>query len=297
METSLTKYVSQDVIKNRFEEILGNRAGAFISSIISIANSNAMLKNATPQSLVMSGLMAATLNLPINQNLGFAYIIPYKRKSGSEWVTEAQFQLGYRGLIQLAQRSGQFKTINVTDVKENEIKSNNRLTGEITFDWIKENRDSLKTVGFVGYFELINGFSKTLYMSVEQLQKHGLKYSKLFSGEKTRENSLWTTDFNTMAGKTVIKLLLSKYAPLSIDMQKAITSDQAVIKEIEPLDIDYVDTGTESISETNDIKEKERIEDFISNAKTKKELEQLDLEIIYKYDLKEVFETKLKEVK
>jgi recombination protein RecT len=288
---SLAKYINQDAIKDRFKEVLGERANTFISAIISLANNNKTLKAATPESLTMAGIMAATLDLPVNQNLGFAYIIPYNCKVGDTWITQGQFQIGYKGIIQLAQRSGQFKTINVSDVKEGEVKEFNRLTGEITFDW-KTDRTQLKTVGFVAYFALLNGFSKSLYMTVEQLQRHGLKYSKTYSNEKTKKSSLWETDFDTMAQKTVLKLILSKYAPLSIDMQRAIIADQSIIKDVDTLDVDYTDNTTYSIEETNDLKEKERVIEHIDSATTPENLKEVE-SLIAKHQLQDQFDFKL----
>lgn len=244
LAVTLKGLLTQDDVKARFIEVLGKQANTFISSLISVANNNEMLKNAEPVSIMQAGIMAATLNLPINQNLGFAYIIPYnaKQKDGT-YKTVAQFQVGYKGIIQLAQRSGQFQTINVTDVRQGEIKTINRLTGEIEFDWCVEKREDKIIIGYVAYFELLNGFKKSLYMTNEQLTKHGLKYSQTFKNEKTKKYSLWETAFETMSSKTVLKLLISKYAPLSIEMQRAIISDQSIIKDSETLDIDYIDAN------------------------------------------------------
>lgn len=297
IEVTLKGLLSQDNVKARFMDVLGNRANAFISSLISVANNNTMLQKANPQSIMQAGVMAATLDLPINQNLGFAYIIPYncKNKEGN-YEVQAQFQIGYKGILQLAQRSGQFKTINVTDVKEGEIKHINRETGEIEYDWIQEGRDSKKTIGFLAYFELINGFRKSFYMSVETLRGHGLKYSKTYSNEKTKKTSLWETDFDTMASKTVLKLLLSKYAPLSIQMQNAIIADQGIIKETTPtIDVDYTDNTPATISDINDEKEQTRIAEFIQSAKTIKQLKEVE-PLIKQYDLVADYEIKKEEL-
>jgi recombination protein RecT len=168
----------------------------------------------------------------------------------------AQFQLGYKGFIQLSQRSGQFQTLNATDVREGEIKEFNRLTGEITFEW-SDDRMQKPVIGYVAYFKLLNGFEKSLYMTVEELKNHGDKYSKTFK----MKNGLWATDFNAMAMKTVTKLLLAKYAPLSVDMQRAVITDQSVIKDAETLDIDYVDNEEVEVD-----KEAERIRLMIEDA-------------------------------
>lgn len=291
-QLSLSKYIEQDVIKNKFKEMLGQRSAGFISSLLSLANNNSMLQKCTPQSIVTAGAMAATLDLPVNQNLGFAYIIPYNTKQGNEWISVASFQIGYKGLIQLAQRSGQFKTINVSDVRDGEILKRDRLTGEITFNWMNDERENIKIVGFVGYFELINGFSKSLYMSVDQLKSHGLKYSQTYKNEKTRSNSLWESSFEVMASKTVLKLLISKYAPLSIDMQKAIVTDHAVINDIEHYeDVTYIDNKTASIEEVNEDKERDRVLTAIMECSTLIELESF-FELSKLHKLESTFETK-----
>lgn len=232
--------------KKRFEEILGKKAAGFMSSIINISNSST-LKECEPNSIISSAVVAATLDLPIDQNLGFAYIVPYNDKKKGKI---AQFQMGYKGFIQLAMRSGQYKTISSSEVYEGEIKKYNRITGEIEFneDFVPDEKS--KIVGYIAYFKLLNGFEKYLYMTIEQLKSHGKKYSQSYKSEKqwVRDSSLWNTDFNSMAIKTTLKLLLSKYGILSIEMQRALETDQAVIKddvvkggEINSNNVEYVD--------------------------------------------------------
>jgi len=228
--TQLTtkQFFQRDDVKSKFNELLGSRTNQFMTSLLSIVNNNSYLRNASPDSIYTSAMMAAALDLPINPNLGFAYIIPYGN--------QAQFQIGYKGLIQLALRSGQFKTISVTPVYEGQLIENNPLTG-FKFDF--NNKQSDKAIGYAAYFSLINGYEKTMYMSVSEVEAHGKKYSKTFN------NGVWKNDFNAMAQKTCLKLLLSKYAPLSIEMQKAVVADQAVIKNVEDMEVEYVDNGTD----------------------------------------------------
>lgn len=232
--------------KKRFEEILGKKSAGFISSVINMSNSPT-LKDCEPGTIVSSAVVAATLDLPIDQNLGFAYIVPYNDKKKGK---VAQFQMGYKGFIQLAMRSGQYKTISSSEVYEGEIKKYNRITGEIEFneDFIPDEKS--KIVGYIAYFKLLNGFEKYQYMTIEQLQAHGKKYSQSYksTNQWARDNSLWNTDFQSMATKTVLKLLLSKYGILSIEMQKALETDQAVIKndvadgaEVNSDNVEYVD--------------------------------------------------------
>jgi len=217
-----------------------------------------------------SAAVAATLDLPLNNNLGFGYIVPYNQKqSDGTWRQVAQFQMGYKGFIQLAQRTGQFKTVNATDVRAGEIKKLNRLSGEIEFAWIEEPEERLKTpvVGYVAYFQLLNGFDKSMYMTIEQLKAHGVKYSQTFK----KGHGLWKDEFETMCIKTVIKLLLAKYAPLSIEMQKAVIADQSVINNSETMDVTYADNEEPVID-----KEAERITLMIQDAKTVEELKAIE---------------------
>lgn len=237
----LRSTINSTYVQDKFREVLGRKAAGFTASLLSVVSTNDLLSQADPKSILNAAMIAATLDLPINQNLGFAYIIPYNdRKSG---MVLAQFQMGYKGFIQLSMRSGQFKTINVSDVKEGEIVSRNRLTGEIQFNWKDAGRDNLKTVGYVAYMSLINGFEKTLYMTAEELQNHGMQYSQSMK----KGYGLWKDDFDAMASKTVIKFLLSKYAPLTTEMQTATLADQAVVKDNN--EYEYVDNKPESLTD------------------------------------------------
>lgn len=217
-------------IKKRFEEILGKKAPGFVSSILSVANSSQHLKGADPRTILGSAVIAATLDLPINPNLGFAYIVPYKGI--------AQFQMGYKGFIQLAIRSGQYKTIHAAEVYEDEIRWWNALTGDFAMkpseEWKqRETGQTDKIVGYVAFFRLINGFEKYLYMTKAQVERHAKKYSQSYSGANSK-SSRWAQDFDVMALKTLLKLLLSKYGILSIEMQKAIQADQGSTTETDP---------------------------------------------------------------
>ncbi len=259
--------LQSEYVLRRFHDVLGNRAQGFITSVLSIVSNNELLAEADPKSIINAAMIAATLDLPINQNLGFAYIIPYKDKKTGK--TLAQFQLGYKAFIQLSQRSGQFSTINVSDVREGEIASIDRLTGEIQFTWSNGDRDNLPIIGYVAYMRLINGFSKSLYMTVQQLKNHGLRYSQTAK----RGYGLWEDNFDAMASKTLIKLLLSKYAPLTTQMQTAQLADQAVITEEDKYE--YVDNKPITPEDAAAEKERERVKKFIGEAKTLEELEKV----------------------
>lgn len=254
---------AKDEVKTKFQEMMGKRAASFITSVLQITSQNEMLSSADPVSIYQSAAVAATLDLPLNNNLGFAYIVPYnsKQKDGS-WRVVAQFQIGAKGFKQLALRSGQFLIINDTDVREGELKHYDRLTGEIEFEWIQDVKERLSKpiIGYASYFKLLNGFEKTYYMTSDELKEHGLRFSQTFK----KGFGLWKDDFDGMARKTVIKLNLSKNAPLSVEMQKAVVADQAVVKDAETEDVDYVDNDTE-----NDVSA--TLEEILSLYELKKE--------------------------
>ena len=205
--------MQRESVTKKFAEMLGKRAPQFITSVLQVVNSNNLLKNADPVTVYTAAATAASLDLPINNSLGFAYIVPYKG--------QAQFQLGWKGFVQLAQRSGLYRTISVTEVYEGQLIDEDPLQG-FKFDWKAKQSD--KVVGYAAYFELLSGFQKTLYMSVEQAQSHAGKYSQSYK----KGYGVWKEDFDAMAKKTVLKLLLSKFGPLSVEMQTAVISDQSV---------------------------------------------------------------------
>lgn len=209
--------------------VLSDKKASFVNNITALVSNNESLQACDPLTIIHAGIKATALDLPLDPNLGFAYVIPYKKKDAP---AQAQFQLGYKGFIQLAIRSGQFQAINVTEVREGELQDFDLLTGETRFT-AKPNRETLPVIGYVAYFRLTNGFSKCLYMTRDEVEAHALRYSETYKSTKAwvKASSKWTTDFDAMAKKTVLKLLLSKYAPLSVEMQNAIKSDQAVIDE------------------------------------------------------------------
>ncbi len=237
---SLQSLISDIKVKSRFEEILGKRAPAFISSIISAVRSNPALEKCDPMSIVAAASIAAALDLPINGNLGSCAMVPYRTKNGESM---AQFQIMRTGWVQLAQRTGQYSLINATEVYEGQLIKNNTLTGEIVFD--SEAKTSDKVIGYAAYFKLVNGFEKTVYMTVEDCLNHGKKYSKSFNNEA----GLWKTNPGAMCLKTVLKRAISKWGPVSIDSQlsQALIYDQAGVKDNgEP---DYFDGVKSEIKE------------------------------------------------
>lgn len=229
-------------VVEQFQNALAKNAPTFIASVIDLYNGDNKLQLCEPKQVVMEALKAAVLHLPINKSLGFAYIIPFqnsKKDDKGNWIKvyEPVFQMGYKGFIQLAMRTGQYRTLNADVVYEGELRKVNKLTGEIAFDGEKK---SDKVIGYFCYFELMNGFSKTLYMTVEQMAAHAKRYSKGLKAETTVERLLnlanlpvlpdsktvgWMGNFHGMGIKTVIRNLLGKYGYLSVEMQQAIADD------------------------------------------------------------------------
>lgn len=240
---TLSQFLAMPSPSKAITEALGERKHQFIASMVALAKRDPKLNECTKESLLGCGLAAASLDLPLNQSLGFAYAIPFKNKELE--ILEAQFQIGWKGFVQLAQRSGQVETINVSDVREGQLISENKLTGELFFDWSIK---SSKVAGYVAYFRLLNGFRKALYMSVEKLREHGRKYSRTFSFGH------WSTNFDAMAQKTCLKQLISRWCPLSTQLEKAVIFDQAVIKNGEPY---YVDSASISPTRLGEEKNKE----------------------------------------
>lgn len=300
---SIVEYMSAEAVKSNIQDTIGNKTPQFVASVASLVNSNPKIAECEQKSILSACLIASSLDLPINQNLGFAYIIPYKTKASAKVINDqgkeitvqrsvmvAQFQMGYKGFIQLAQRSGQFKTINVTDVREGEIKGNNRLTGEIDFSWLDEDRDKSPIIGYVAYMELNTGFSKQLYMSTDELKKHGMRFSQTMK----QGFGLWTEDFGSMASKTVIKMLLSKYAPMTIEMQRAHEADQAVVGET----LEYPDNKPVDPAQMAEEKETARILEHIEQSKTVEELKQCEEALEEQnQDVADLFNRKLEELK
>jgi recombination protein RecT len=267
---------SDEKIRAKFQEMLGKKAQGFIVSVLQVVASNEMLKRADPNSVYNSAAVAATLDLPINNSLGFAYIVPYNESYKDDfgnWATRnvAQFQIGYKGFKQLALRSGQFLLINATDVREGEIKKHDRLSGEMEFEWMQDEtaREKTKIVGYVSYFKLLNGFTQVFYMTVEKLTEHGKRYSQTFKKDKGR----WKDDFDGMCRKTVIKLNLSKNAPLSVDMQRAMVVDQAIINDPDTLDVTHVDNDQKKLDQEITKEELQDLFDSLAPELGKKDFE------------------------
>lgn len=206
----LKSIMASSSVQEQFKNALKDNSGPFVASIIDLYNGDDYLQKCNPTQVVMECLKAATLKLPINKSLGFAYIVPYNGVP--------QFQIGYKGLIQLAMRTGQYRIINADMVYEGEFRTMNKLTGE--FDLTGEKKSDT-IVGYFAHIEMLNGFSKTLYMTKDKVTAHAKKYSKSFS----KDSSPWKKEFDAMAIKTVLRNLLGHYGFLSVDMISAFDSD------------------------------------------------------------------------
>ncbi len=215
--------LSAESVQQQFRNALADNAPLFIASLIDVYASDSKLQRCSPGLVIMEALKAATLKLPINKNLGFAYIIPYdkSKKVGDKWekVSIPQFQAGYKAFIQLAMRTGQYRYINADMVYEGEKVESNRITGALT---ITGEPSGEKVIGYFAYFETLNGFSKALFWTIDRVTAHAKRFSKSYE----YKDSAWQTAPDEMGMKTVLKALLSKYGILSVEMVSAITDDR-----------------------------------------------------------------------
>ena len=253
--------IKSDAVQKSFNEVLKDKATSFTANVLSLVNNDAYLAQSEPMSIITGAMTAATLDLPLDKNLGYAYLVPFKDyKNGN--VQKAQFILGYKGYIQLAQRSGRYKALNVTPVYEGELISWNRLTEEIDFD--PEKRVSDVVIGYCGHFELLNGFKKTVYWTKQEVENHRIKHNKM--KDKKTLSGVWASDYDSMACKTVLRNLLSKWGILSIEMQTAEIRDERTmdldtetneIKIVEPVFEQTEGTPQKFDAETGEILEGE----------------------------------------
>lgn len=243
--TQVKGILANENVKKRFKEVLGDKAGQFMASIVNVVSGSPRLKECSPNSIIGAAFVASTYDLPIDGNLGFSAIVPYNNSTWNpqtrqkESHMEAQFQLMYKGFVQLAIRSGYYEKMNYVVVYKDEIKSYNPITGEVEFvkDFTgckdRETEDEKNVAGYYAWFKLRTGFSHDLFMTRQAVENHARKYSSSYRSDLNynSKKSLWSTNFEAMALKTVIKLLLSKWGILSVDMQRAIQDDQKTFNE------------------------------------------------------------------
>lgn len=250
--------IQSDMYKKLINNTLGDpkKATRFIASITSAVATNPALQECEPSSIVAGALVGEALELSPSSVLGEYYLVPFK--NSKEGVTKAQMQIGYKGYLHLAIRSGQYKDIDVFEIHEGEFKGRDKETGKFKFEFIENETERLSkpVIGYMGYFELLNGFKKTLYISKEEMEKHANTYSKAFNLEDYKKlqagqipekdlwkySSFWYKNFDTMAFKTVLRQLISKWGIMSIQLQEAFTKDMAVMKDNG--DYEYVDSPT-----------------------------------------------------
>lgn len=242
-KTGLTAYLTQDAVKDQINKVVGGKNGTrFISSIVSAVQATPALQECTNSSILSAALLGESLNLSPSPQLGQYYMVPYDNRS--KGAKEAQFQLGYKGYIQLATRSSQYKKLNVLSIKEGELIRCDPLNEEIEVNLIQddEQREAAPTIGYYAMFEYTNGFRKAMYWSRAKMEAHAKKYSPGYKRdlEKGTSWTFWAKDFDAMAYKTMLRQLISKWGIMSIDLQDAIDSDMAVIREDGSRD--YVET-------------------------------------------------------
>lgn len=268
----LTAYLTNDAVKDQISKVVGGKDGQrFISSIISATQTNSTLQQCTNQSIVSAALLGEALKLSPSPQLGHFYMVPYDVKTDKidpdtkkpVYIKQAQFQMGYKGYIQLAIRSGQYKKLNVMAVKEGELEYFDPLNEDIKINlavdkW--DEREAAPTIGYYAFFELTNGFRKALYWSRGQMEAHALKYSPGYKKDREKgwSYTFWSKDFDGMAFKTMLRQLISKWGIMSIDLQNAFDGDMAVInddgtKNYVETEEDYIVIEAEEVPEEDNV--------------------------------------------
>ena len=273
-QQTLQQLMNSGAVVKKMNDVLGSekKASSFISSVISVSQNNKLLRNAEPMSILSSAMVAATLDLPVVPTLGMAYLVPYKGV--------CSFQIGYKGILELAMRSGEFRNIIDEVVYDGQLVKKNKFTGEYVFDEdsIKlDNKGQAKPIGVMARFDLINGYSKTIYWSLEEIEAHAKRFSQAY---RSGYDSPWKSDFWQMAKKTVLKSLLNKYAPKSVAMQTALKFDQSKVNlnsndigelNVDAFDAEYVDNPEEVVDEQKAVDVAKKFEDFDSAEEVKDE--------------------------
>lgn len=243
-DMNFMSYIGTTKIKNAINSLVGQDSQRFISAITSAVTTNQELSKCTNDSIVSGALLGESLNLSPSPQLGQYYLVPFNLYMGKDENNEsiyrkvAQFQLGYKGYIQLAIRSSQYRDVDVIDIREGEYKGRDKSNGKHLFEFIEddEKREELPIIGYMAYFEYLNGFYKNIYWSRTKIEKHAIKYSPAYASDlkKKTEYSYWTKDFDGMAFKTMIRQLISKWGIMSVEFQRAYESDMATIENEKP---------------------------------------------------------------
>nr|DAX66120.1 MAG TPA: RecT protein [Caudoviricetes sp.] len=265
---TFSAFLATDAMKKKINEMVGGKDGQqFVTAIISAVSTNPQLAECENSSIVSAALLGQALKLSPSPQLGQYYIVPFNNSDRGCKV--AQFQLGYKGYIQLAIRSGQYKKINVLAIKEGELIEYDPLNEEIKVNLIEDEelREQAETIGYYAMFEYMNGFRKTIYWTKQKMEAHALKYSKGYKAKKGY--AFWEKDFDGMAYKTMLRQLISKWGIMSVDMQTAMEKDMAVIKENG--DYEYIDNNSNEIDVVSNEKLNEEKVEIQENVNDKKE--------------------------
>lgn len=254
-------------VRQKFEEMLGKRSSQFMTSITSVVSNNVLLQKADVNSIIMGSAVAASMDLPLNANLGYAALVPFNSKDGCF----AQLQVMVKGWTELFLRSGQCQSIICETVYEGQLVKKNKFTGEYVFD--EDAKTSDKIIGFMAYFRLTNGFEKYEYMTIEEIKAHAQKFSQTFR----RGSGIWKDHFEEMAKKTVLKRLITKWAPKSIEMQRMAMFDQAVvngnIEDIDNANVVYADNQKEERHERGEVTEFEEVDTETGEIKPEQDVQ------------------------
>lgn len=263
-KSTFSTFMTSDAVKNKINQMIAGKDGnKFITSIISLVSNNPAIAECEHSTILASALLGETLKLSPSPQLGQYYIVPFKEnnKDGSLKRIVAQFQIGYKGYIQLAIRSGYYKKMNVLSIKDGELVKYNPLDETIEVDLIEdeEKRENTATIGYYAMFEYQNGFTKTVYWSKAKMEAHAKKYSQAYRTDLKRnwKYSFWSKDFDAMAYKTMLRQLISKWGIMSVEFQTAVTNDMAVLNDIEsqPQYVDNIGEETIIEAEVNNMEE------------------------------------------
>lgn len=264
---AIKSFFMQDNVKTKFTELLGKRSTSFITGVMSVVSNNTLLAKASGNSIYQAAMLSAILDLPINNNLGWAWIVPY----GSA----AQFQVGYKGFIQLALRSGQYADLGVVEVYQSQFVAWDSIKSKLTYN--KDVRGTGGVIGYFAYLELENGFYKEEFWYSDEVESHGRKYSKSFN------SGPWKSEFDKMAKKTVLKSLISHWGPLSIEMQSAMAADQSVVKDAEKSEFEWVDVNQAEEQEQQSANpELDRALSLLGPIVTKQQVDSLAMQVNHK---------------
>ena len=265
-KTTFSTFITSDAIKTKVNQMVAGRDGAkFITSLISLVSNNPMLAECEHSTILSNALLGESLKLSPSPQLGQYYMVPFNDNKNGRKV--AQFQIGYKGYIQLAMRSGQYRDLDVIEVREGEYKGKDAFTGKARVEFIEDDNERLKLpiIGYFAYFELLNGFRKSLYWTKEKMEQHALTYSQAYKTDvkKGWNMSFWSKDFDGMAFKTMLRQLISKWGIMSVEFQTAYTNDMGVIEN--DGNANFVDSVDEPAQEIKTLPKVENTESIIEN--------------------------------